>query len=113
MDEIHNTGLIGMYNGAVLSEIPNPYDLSAMNAAGDNFATMLDTGLGFVMPAGGQSPIYTVTRGGLTSCHGLDVTTGTEMTRFDLEVGALVVPGQEYKVAMIHDTNLDDLATRA
>ena len=112
MDEIHNTGLMGMYNGAVLSEIPNPYDLSAMNAAGNNFATMLDAGLGFVMPAGGQSPIYTVTRGGLTSCHGLDVTTGTEMTRFDLEVGALVVPGQEHKVALIHDTNLDDLATR-
>ena len=112
MKEIHDTGLIGMYNGAVLSEIPNPYDLSTMNATGDNFATMLDAGLGFVMPAGGQSPIYTVTRGGLTSCHGLDVTTGTEMTRFDLEVGALVVPGQEYKVAMIHDTNLDDLATR-
>ena len=110
MDEIQNSGLIGMYNGAIVSEIPNPYDLSALNAAGDNFATMLDAGLGFVIPAGAQSPIYTVTRGGLTSCHGLDVTTGMEMTRFDLEVGALVAPGQEYRIGLVHDTNLDDLA---
>lgn len=110
MEEIHNTGLIGMYNGAVVTEIPNPYDVSAMNSAGDNFATVLDAGLGFVIPVGSQSPIYTIARGGLTSCHGLDVTTGTEMTRFDLEVGALVAPGQEYRIGLIHDTNLDALA---
>lgn len=113
MDEINDTGLLGMYNGSIVSEIPNPYDLSTMNATGDNFATMLDAGLGFVIPTGGNSPVYTVTRGGLTSCHGLDVTTGTEISRFDLEVGALVAPNQEYKLALLHDTNLDDLATRA
>lgn len=109
MDEIHQTGLMGMYNGAILSEIPNPYDLSKLNADGDNFETMLPSGLGFVIPAGGTSPIYTVTRGGLTSFSGNDVTTGTLMTRFDLEVGALIAPGREYEIAMIHDTNLDTL----
>lgn len=110
MNEIHDTGLMGMYNGAILSEIPNPYNLTSLNAAGTNFDTMLPAGLGFVMPTGGQSPIYTVTRGGLTSCRGLDVTSGTEMTRFDMEVGALVVPTQEYKLALLHDTNLDSLS---
>lgn len=106
MNEINETGLLGMYNGAIVSEIPNPYDLNTMNEDGDNFATLLDPSVGFVIPAGTQSPIYTITRGGLTSCHGLDVTTGTEISRFDLEVGALVAPGQEYRVPVIHDTNL-------
>ena len=110
MKEIHDTGLMGVYNGSILSEIPNPYDLSALNKAGDNFNTMLPAGLGFVIPSGQASPIHTVTRGGLTSFSGNDVTTGQLITRYDLEVGALVAPGQEYKVAMVHDTNLDDLA---
>lgn len=111
MDEIHNTGLMGMYNGAVLSEIPNPYDLTTLNKDGTNFETLIPAGLGFVIPSGGNSPIYTVTRGGLTSFSGTDVTTGSMMTRYDLEVGALVAPGKEYMVGMLHDTSLDNLAT--
>lgn len=109
MNEIHNTGLIGMYNGAVVSEIPNPYDFTTLNKAGDNFETMLPAGLGYVIPTGGQSPIYTVTRGGLTSFSGNDVTTGQRISRFDLEVGCLCAPGREYMVALLHDTNLDTL----
>lgn len=106
MNEIQATGLLGMYNGAIVSEMPNPYDVTTLNAAGTDFETMLDRGVGYVIPAGVQSPIFTITRGGLTSCQGLDVTTGTEISRFDLEVGALVVPGQEYKVGIFADTNL-------
>lgn len=106
MKEIHDTGLMGVYNGAVLSEIPNAYDLTKLNENGDNFETMLPAGLGFVMPSGGQSPIYTVTRGGLTSMSGNDVTTGQHISRFDLEVGALVSPGKEYMIGMLSDTNL-------
>ena len=109
MKEIHETGLMGVYNGAILSEIPNAYDLTTLNKAGDNFETMLPAGLAFVMPAGGQSPIYTVTRGGLTSMSGNDVTTGQLIQRMDLEVGALVAPGREYCVGLLHDTNLDGL----
>ena len=106
MNEIQSTGLLGMYNGAIVSEMPNAYDLNTLNAAGDNFATLLDPSVGFVLASGMQSPIHTITRGGITSCHGLDVTTGMEIARFDLEVGALVAPGQEYKIAVISDTNL-------
>ena len=109
MNEIHNTGLMGMYKGSVLSEIPNAYDLTTLNKTGDNFDTLLPAGLGFVIPSGTTSPIYTVTRGGLTSFSGNDVSTGQMMTRFDLEVGALVAPGREYEIAVIHDTNLDTL----
>lgn len=109
MKEIHDNGLIGMYNGAIISEMPNAYDLTRMNKEGDNFATMLPAGLGFVIPTGGDSPIHTISRGGLTSFSGHDVTSGAILTRMDWEFGCLVVPGQEYKIGMIHDTNLDEL----
>lgn len=110
MKEIHDTGLMGVYNGSVLSEIPNPYDLTTLNKAGDNFDTILPAGLGYVIPTGGQSPVHTVTRGGLTSFSGNEVTTGQLITRYDLEVGALVASGREYMIGMLHDTNLDSLA---
>lgn len=109
MDEIHNTGLMGTYNGTILSELPNPYDLTTLNKTGDNFDTVLPAGLGYVIPAGGQSPIYTITRGGLTSFTGTDVTTGQIMSRFDLSVGAIVAPNREYEIGLIHDKNLDSL----
>lgn len=111
MKELHDTGLLGLYNGSIVSELPNPYDVSLMNAKGDDFETILPQGIGYVIPSGGQSPIYTVTRGGLTSFSGTDVSTGQIMTRYDLEVGALVAPGREYMVGLIGDTNLTaDLA---
>lgn len=110
MDEIHNTGLMGMYNGAVLSEIPNPYDVTTLNKDGDNFDTMLPAGLGFVIPTGTQSPIYTVTRGGLTSFSGNDVTTGHLITRYDLEVGCRVADGREYMIGLLSDTNLSSVS---
>lgn len=110
MKEIHDTGLMGMYNGSVLTEIPNPYDLTSLNKTNDNFDTLLPAGLGFVVPTGGQSPIYTITRGGLTSFSGNDVTSGTMITRYDLEVGALVAPKREYEIGLLHDTNLDSLS---
>lgn len=109
MDEINETGLLGMYNGAVVAEMPNAYDVSKVNTAGDNFETVFPAGLGFVIPQGGQSPVYTVSRGGLTTLTGTDITTGQIISRFDWEVGALVLPGQEYKLAVIHDTSLDNL----
>lgn len=109
MNEIHNTGLMGMYNGAVLSEIPNAYDLTTLNKDGDNFDTLLPAGLGFVIPSGGTSPIYTVTRGGLTSFSGNDVTTGQMISRFDLEIGAIVAEGREYEIGIINDTNLSSV----
>lgn len=109
MKEIHDTGLMGVYNGSILSELPNPYDLTTLNSTKDDFVTTLPAGVGYVIPSGGKSPVFTVTRGGLTSFSGNDVTTGQIITRYDLEVGAIVVPGREYEIGMIHDKNLDDL----
>lgn len=109
MNEIAQRGLIASYNGAILSEMANPYDLFRLNADGTNFETMLPTGLGFVIPAGAQSPIATYTRGGLTSLTGTNVKTGKIETRFDLEVGCDVAKGQEYKVGTLYDANLGGL----
>lgn len=109
MDELAANGSLSMWHGAILSEMPNPYDLYHMNEEGDNFKTMLPAGLGFVIPAGTQSPIATFSRGGLTSFTGNNVASGKVETRFDLEIGVDVAKGQEYKVAAFVDSNISDM----
>ncbi len=109
MNELAANGALAMYNGAVLSEMPNPYDLFNLTDDGKNFKTMLPAGLGFIVPAGTQSPIATFSRGGLTSFTGNNVHTGKVETRFDIEVGVDVARGQEYKIATIYDTNIGGL----
>ena len=109
IDELAQNGLLSVYNGAILTEMPNPYDLYNLNEAGDNFKTMLPAGLGFVIPAGAQSPIATYTRGGLTSMTGNDVKSGKIVTRFDIEVGCDIAKGHEYKIGTLFDTNIGGL----
>ena len=109
MNEIQDNGILGMYNGAILAEIDNPYDETTLNAGGTDFETMLPAGLGFVVPAGAQSPIATYTRGGLTSFTGNNVKNGRIETRFDLEVGCDLAKGQEYKIGMFYDNNIGGL----
>lgn len=109
MNELQQNGTLAMYNGAILSEMKNPYNLYQMNAAGTNFETLLPAGLAFVLPAGGNSPIATYTRGGLTSLTGNDVKSGKIVTRFDLEIGCDVAKGQEYKIGLIEDTSITNL----
>lgn len=109
MNEIAQNGLLGMYNGAVLAEIENPYDETTLNAAGNDFETMLPAGLGFIVPTGAKSPIATYTRGGLTSFTGNNVKNGKIETRFDMEVGVDLAKGQEYKIGMFLDSNISSL----
>lgn len=109
INELAQNGLLGMYNGAVLAEIENPYDETALNAAGDDFETMLPAGLGFIVPTGAKSPIATYTRGGLTSFTGNNVKNGKIESRFDLCVGMDVAKGQEYKIGMFLDSNISSL----
>lgn len=106
--DIRTKGILGVYNGAILAEMTNPYDYSNLNATGDNFSTMLDAGLAIVVPTGGQfgSPIKSWTRGGLTTFSGNDVTTGHVLSRFDVEFATTVVRGREFQLGMLSDTNL-------
>lgn len=107
MNEIHRTGLLSTYKGAPVVELPNQYNLTSMNKAGDNFSTYLPEGLLFLIPQGGVSPLQIFQRGGLTSMTGNDVVTGTELTRFDLELGTGVARGREFEIGLIRDTNFE------
>lgn len=109
MNEIAQTGFIANYNGAILAEMPNPYDETTLNAAGTDFETMLPQGLGIIVPTGAQSPIETYTRGGLTSFTGNNVHNGKVETRFDLEVGCDVAKGLEHRLGFIYDKNIGGL----
>lgn len=112
LDEIADNGIVGSYNGSILSEIPNGYDFNKVITVNNekNYDTLLPDGLAFVTPAapvGGVAPVQTFTIGGLTSFTGNSVSTGDILTRFDLSVAAGVAAPDA--IAVIHDTNLDTL----
>lgn len=109
LNEIAQTGVPAMYNGAILAEMENPYNQYKLNANGTNFETLLPAGLGFVIPTGAKSPIATFTRGGLTSLTGTDIKTGKILSRFDLECACDVAKGREYEIGTIYDTNIGGL----
>lgn len=110
LDEIADTGIVGTYNGAILSEIPNGYNFNKLTTDGTNYETLLPAGLAFVTPtapAGGVAPVQTFSIGGLTSFSGNSVSTGEIMTRYDLSIAAGVAATDS--IGIIHDTNLDNL----
>ena len=107
MNEIHRTGLLSTYKGSPVVELPNQYNLTALNADGTNFETYLPEGLLYFIPQGAVSPLQIFQRGGLTSMTGNDVVTGTELTRFDLEIGCGVAKGREHEIGLIRDTNYE------
>lgn len=106
MNEIMRNGLLGMYNGSRVREVPTYVDYHKLNAAGTDFKPVLPEGMLFVLPAGRRSPVATWTRGGLTSFTGNDVASGKIMTRFDLEVAVDVAKGHEHEIGLLGDTNL-------
>lgn len=107
LEEIRQSGLLGMYGGAPVMEIPNQYDRQKLNAAGDNYETILPEGLLFAVPQGsnGRYPLQIVQRGDLMSATGFDVVTGSEITRFDMEIGAGVA--EPDAIGLLSDTNYD------
>ncbi|MEC0396596.1 hypothetical protein [Bacillus subtilis] len=107
MYEIRKTGLLSTYKGSSVVELPNAYNLTELNKTGDNFKTYLPEGLLFFIPQGAKSPLQVFQRGGLTSMTGNDIVSGTEITRFDMEIGAGVAKGQEYQIGLIRDENFE------
>lgn len=113
LDEIADTGLIGTYNGSVLSEVPNGYNYNKIVTGSDeekNYDVLLPAGLGIVTPtapANGVAPVQTFSIGGLTSFSGNSVSTGEVMTRFDLKLACGVAAPES--IGIIHDTQLDTL----
>lgn len=112
LDEIADSGIIGSYNGAILSEIPNGYNFNKIVTADSekNYDVLLPAGLGIVTPAApanGIAPVQSFSIGGMTSFSGNSVSDGQIMTRFDLKIAAGVASPE--CIAIIHDTNLDQL----
>lgn len=110
LDEIADSGLVGTYNGAILSEIQNGYNFNKLTDDGNNYDTLLPAGLAFVTPTspvGGVAPIQTFSIGGLTSFSGNSVSTGEIYTRYDLSVAVGVAKTDS--IGIIHDSDLDSL----
>ena len=111
LDEIADNGIVGSYNGAILSEIANGYNFNKLTADGKNYDTILPAGLAFVTPAapiGGVAPVQTFSIGGMTSMSGNNVATGEVLTRYDLKIAAGVADPSA--IAVINDTNLSTIA---
>lgn len=111
IEEIRANGLVGAYNGALLQEMENPYDFYSLNAAGDDFNTLLPQGAALVIPTrrDGSSPIGTWVQGGLTSLQGNNVKTGQVEIRFDIKVAIDVAKTHEHEIGVIYDTAIGGL----
>lgn len=101
VNEIARTGLNGLYKGAALVEVPNPYNLTAPLVDKSGFETYYDTDKLFFTVAGTNSPFNIFRRGDIKTMSGNDVKTGTVMTRFDIEIGADLAKGREFEIGLI------------
>lgn len=106
LEEIRRNGIVGGFRGADVVEVPNTYNFTEVNEAGDNYETYLPEDLLFAVPNGNVVPFHTVRRGELASASGVDIVTGQNITRYDLEIGALVDPYAIQTVGVIKDTNI-------
>lgn len=101
MEEIRKTGMLSMYKGSPVVEIPNAYNMTEVEDG--NFKTYLREDLLFVVPKGHVSAVQAFQRGGLTSMSAVDIVTGTDVTRFDIEFGVGVAEGMEYTIGLLVD----------
>lgn len=114
LNEIRENGIVGLYNGCPVVELPAYIDYSNTetftiegNETGTTYANLMPEGILWLLPTiGGDSPVATYTRGGITTLTGVDVTTGHYVTRFDLEFAADVAKGYESTIGILNDTNL-------
>lgn len=101
VDEIAKQGYNGDYKGSSLVELPNAYNFTKPLADKTAFETYYNPDHIFFVPQNGQSPINVIRRGGLTTMTGNDVSTGSILTRFDMEIGADVVKGREFEIGCL------------
>ena len=90
-EEIRQTGLVSMYNGAFVTELPNAINWTQLNKDGTDYDLYMPQGLLFF----------------LTTMTGDDIVTRQHLTRFDMEFGAGVAEGMEDQIGLISDTNFD------
>ena len=106
-EEIRKAGLVSVYNGAIVTELPNAINWTKLNKDGTDYDLYMPQGLLFFLPRGAVSPLQVFLRGGMTTMTGDDVVTRQHLTRFDMELGAGVAEGMEDQIGLISDTNFE------
>jgi hypothetical protein len=108
MEEIMSTGLLKNWKGTPVVEIPNAYNMTALNTAGDFYKPYLPTSDLWFIPQGQMTPLQIVMRGGLTSMTATDINSRSEVTRFDVEYGNYLVKEYLPFIGYIYDNTLDE-----
>jgi hypothetical protein len=108
MEEIMKTGLLKNYKGTIVVELPNSFNMTELNTAGDFYAPYLPTSDLWFVPKGLYSPLQIGIRGGLTSMTGNDLSTRSELTRYDIEYGNVVIKEYVPFLGYIYDSALDE-----
>jgi hypothetical protein len=107
MEEIMKTGLIKNYKGTVVVEIPNTYNMTKLNTAGDFYAPYLPTTDLYFVPAGSiYSPLQIGIRAGLQSMTATDLNLRAEVTRYDVEYGNAFIASYAPALGLIADPTL-------
>lgn len=111
MEEIRKTGLLKIYRGTPIVEIPNAYNVTKMDATagvdgGPYFQTYLPEGLLFILPKTNySSPLQVGIKGGVTSMSGQDINLRLNVQRFDMEFGSIVIPEYVPQCGLLSDVN--------
>lgn len=105
MEEIRKTGFLKNYRGSNVIEIPNTFNVTKLNTAGDFYDTYLPEGLLYFLIAGELSPLQIGFKGGLQSMTGLDINTKSQVTRYDLEVGTAFINEYAPHAGIVSDSN--------
>ena len=91
MEEVMKTGLIKVYKGSIVVEMPNSYNMIDLNTAGDFYAPQLPTTDLWFLPQGAVSPLQICLRGNMTTMTGTDLNTRSIVTRYDWEFSNYVI----------------------
>lgn len=105
MEEIRKTGLLKMYKGTPIVEIPNSINVTKLTPDGKFYDTYLPEGLLYFLVTGVMSPLKIGFKGGLQSMAGQDINLRADVIRYDLEMGTAVIDEYLPSIGLISDSN--------
>jgi len=100
MDEYNNNGYIGMYKGAKISKLNNPF------LRGNNTTPVLREDLLYIIPTGVTSPLKVVMEGDVESMDSTNINDNTMEVCLRKYFGSAVVYGDNPYIAIYEDTAL-------
>ena len=106
MEEVMKTGLLKNYKGNIVVELPNSYNLTALNTDGDFYMPYLPTTDLWFLPQGKLSPLQIGIKQGITSMTATDINLAAEITRYDLRYGNYIAPELIPVIGYLYDSTL-------